>query len=492
MYRILMVGVVVWGSVCGVGIADVRLPKIFTSNMVLQQEMPIRVWGWGDKGEEVEVSIGKQVKKTNVGKDGRWKVELGAMKADGKKHVLKVVGKNVIELKNILIGEVWLCAGQSNMNREVAVKESDAGIRLFWIDGSVVPREEELGEWVAGWVESTPEGVKGAKERLFRGKKVKRNGFAEVGYVFGRRLHKELGVPVGLIKCAFGGSNVSAWTPAEDVWKLYKADEKVEGRYLGHRRGLMYQSMVRGFVGMSMRGVIWYQGENDGRNRKYHEDMKKWIGSWRKLWGREDMPFYYVQIAPTSYAGGKMQYLWESQVRVMEELKGVGMAVTNDMMLPSGRYKGKVDEKTGFKVLGGSNPHPNNKQLAGERLAKIALAKSYGRKGLVIYGPMYESHRVKGGKIYVKFKYAGSGLAVRGGGEMLNWFEVSDGTKEGRNMKWVSAKAKIVGKDEVVVWVDGKAGVGVLKYVRFGWHCLARFNLMNKEGLPGVSFRVEE
>ena len=286
------------------------------------------------------------------------------------------------------------------------------------------------------------------------------------------------------IKAAFGGSNVKAWTPRPDIEKEHPFGQRVERRYVGHTPGLMYQAMVHGMVPLSIRGVLWYQGENDGRNRNYHEDMKTWIESWRALWGRPDMPFYFVQIAPTTYAGGQMQYLWESQVWVMHNVPHTGLAVSGDI-LPERMVK--VDEKTGFPKAGGGNPHPSNKHIVGERLAQIALVKTYGRPERVLYGPMVDSHSIEGNKVLVKMKYVGSGLASRDG-KPLTWFQVSDGTKEGRQLKFVNAAAKIVGNDTIEV---SSPDVTEPKFIRFAWHCEARHNLMNTEGLPAVSFRTE-
>ncbi|MBT3202041.1 MAG: hypothetical protein HN350_19235 [Phycisphaerales bacterium] len=476
----------------GAAFGEVRLAKIFTDHMVLQQEMPIAVWGWADKGEKVTVTLAGKSAEATTDASGKWRVDIPAMKADGKPQTLVVKGANTIELKDILLGEVWLCAGQSNMSRSTDVKDSDPQIRLFWIDGSATPLKEGLGKKIAGWVRSTPKDVAAAAPIIggrFDGKS--RKSFTEVGYVFGRTLHSKLKVPVGLIKCAYGGSQVQAWTPQPNVGELYPFGKPAEGGYLGHRPGLLYQAMVNGIVPLSMRGVIWYQGENDGRSKKYHTDLVKWIASWRKLWNRDDMPFYMVQIAPTTYAGGRMQYIWEAQAWAMHNIPNTALAVTNDMA-PTTDSKGvdkmKVDETTGFPRFGGSNPHPSNKQLAGVRLANIALVKTYKRPARPLYGPMYDSHKIVGDKVIVKFKYAGDGLASRDG-KPLNWFELSDGTIIRRKMVFAKATAKIVGKDTIEVAADG---VKAPKFVRFAWNCEARHNLMNQAKLPAVSFKTND
>jgi len=466
--------------------AEVRLPRIFTDNMVLQQELPIAVWGWADAGEEVTVTLAGATMTAKAGRDGRWRVDLPAMKADGKGRTLTIVAGNTVTLKNILLGEVWLCSGQSNMNRGVQVKEDDPDIRLFWIDGSVTPLRDDLGA-TAGWVPSTAKGLAAAAPisgGRFAGKP--RKSFTEVGYVFGRRLHKELKVPVGLIKAAFGGSNVRAWTPQPNVAELYTFGEKVEGSYLGHRPGLLYQGMIHGMVPFTIRGVVWYQGENDGRSKTYHTDMKAWIESWRKLWGRDDLPFYMVQIAPTTYAGGRMQYIWEAQSWVMHNVPHTALAVSNDI-LPERAVK--IDKATGWPKAGGGNPHPPNKHIVAERLANIALVKTYGRAKQVLFGPMLDSHTIEGEKVTVKLKYVGGGLTSRDG-KPLNWFQLSPGKQPGeRQSQWFNARAEIVGKDTLVV---SSPEVKTPKYIRFAWNCEARPNLMNAEGLPAVSFRTDD
>src|SRR5688572_21102136 len=262
----------------------VRLPRVFTDRMVLQREAPVPVWGWATAGAAVTVEFGTSKVSTSAGPDGRWRVDLPAMKADGKARDL-VVNKRT--LKDVVLGEVWLCAGQSNMNRAIDLtKEHRPGLRLFWIDYSVAPNDD-LNEGVAGWVPSTPDGLAAAavvSEGPNKGKP--RTSFSEVGYVFGRRLQEELNVPVGLIVAAVGGSTASAWTPREVV----------PGPRPAHTPGLLYASMIRGLAPFRIRGVAWYQGEDDGRNPDYAKDFEALIRGWRAAWGDEAMPFYFAQI----------------------------------------------------------------------------------------------------------------------------------------------------------------------------------------------------
>ena len=482
---------------------NLRLARIFTDNMVLQQQMPIFIWGWAEAGTTVEVTLADHSKTTTTDNDGKWMVKLPAMQADGKVYSLTIKADNgqVLTCENILLGEVWLCAGQSNMNRGTDVrKENRQDIRLFWIDGSTTPKQHDLGDQVAGWVPCTAEGLAAAKPAIVRDKKQARTQFAEVGYVFGRKIHDELDVPVGLIKAAFGGSQVEAWTPVPNIEKEYPFDQKVEKGYVGHTPGLLYQSMIHGIVPLSFRGVVWYQGENNGRDRQYHIHMKKWIESWRELWGRPNLPIYFVQIAPTSYAGGNMQQLWEAQNWVMHNVPNTAMAVSNDIYLHGQWPADEVISDEGKLTKSPSNPHPPNKHIVGERAANIALVKTYGKTDRVLFGPMFESHRVDGDKIYVRFKYVGSGLATRDG-KAPNWFFVAPELPENRRIYdlehrykrlkniAVASDTKIVSDDTVEITVP--KSIQNPQVLLFAWDCIAIHNLTNKEGLPAVSFRLE-
>ena len=504
MFRKKAVVLAVVLAICSVEArADVRMAKVFTDHMVLQQEMPIAVWGWAAAGEQVTVTLAGKSAIVKAGDDGKWRIDLPAMSADGKTYELTVKGESgePRTLQNVVLGEVWLCAGQSNMNRGTDVqKENRPAIRLFWLDGSTVPKKEDLGDQIAGWVPCTPEGLAAAKPAIIRERETPRTQFAEVGYVFGRKIHEELNVPVGLIKAAFGGSTVESWTPLPGIEQQYPFDQAVEKGYVGHTPGLLYQSMIHGMVPLSIRGVVWYQGENNGRDRQYHIHMKRWIESWRKLWNRPDLPIYFVQIAPTSYAGGNMQQLWEAQSWVMHHVPHTGMAVSNDIYLHGQWPTEEVIGDEGKLTKSPSNPHPPNKHVVGERAANIALVKTYGQSNRVLYGPMFDSYQVDGDKISIKFKYVGSGLTTRDG-RPPNWFYVAPELPEKERLYDLdhryrrlrnyqqSAKAEIAGKDTVVVQVP--AAVKDPQVVLFEWDCIDVHNLMNKEGLPAVCFRLE-
>ncbi|MDP6633413.1 MAG: sialate O-acetylesterase [Phycisphaerae bacterium] len=454
---------------------DVRLPKIFTDRAVLQQEAPIVIWGWADKGEGVLVALAGKTAETKADTDGKWRVSLPAMKADGKAHTLTVKGSNTIQLKDVLIGEVWLASGQSNMTRGLryvkaraqAEKMNFPNLRLFAVKTSQIPQKDDLlGGF--GWAPATHESMK----TIFVHPRVGTYEFSEVTYCFGKALHENLKVPVGVITTAWGGTTAKQWTP------LDKPEEHFDFKSLKPQRGpgSFYQANMHGLVPFAIRGAIWYQGENDGRNRNYAADMKRLIESWRARWRRKDMPFYMVQIAQTTYAGG-MLGVWEAQSQVMRTVPNTGLAPSNDLW-----DKVRIDKVAGGPIAGGGNPHPPNKHRAAARLADIALAKTYGSLKREVFGPMYASHEVKGGKIIVKFKHAGNGLKTDDG-KAPNWFEISSGAKRA----YVKAVAKIVGKDTVEV---SSPDVAKPASVRFAWHALARHNLYNSEKLPAISFRT--
>ena len=418
-----------------------RLPKVIGNHMVLQRDIPPVIWGWGCRGEEVTVSLDGDNKATGkVDGRGIWRVTLKPVKADGKAHKLVVTGDagedRKIEVKDILIGDVWLGSGQSNMEWQLSATEAGGAaireanrpkIRLFHVPK--VHSGGPLRDVNAAWRACSPQTVP---------------TFSAVLYQFGRRLHKDLDVPIGLINASWGGSYIERWMV----------------------RGGKYDGMIAPLVNFRIRGVIWYQGEanaiqHDGFN--YFGKQKALIEGWRKAWGY-DFPFYLVQIAPCSewYAPGQLPALWEAQVACLNIPK-TGMAVATDIV---------HDIK---------DVHPRNKRDVGKRLALWALAKEYGKKDLVCSGPLYKSMRVQGNKIRIAFVHTGSGLKSRDG-KPLNEFQIA-----GADGRFVPAKATIDG-NTVVVESDK---VAAPTQVRFGWHKTANPNLMNKEGLPASPFRTK-
>ena len=493
---------------------DVRLPHIIADGMVLQRDIEVPIWGWAEPGEEVAVTMADHKATAKADAAGKWLVRLPAMKAGGP-HGMTVAGKNTIELKDILVGEVWICSGQSNMDmgiRSVNRGEQEVAeakfpqIRLFRIGYKTAPAPQEDVD--AQWKPCSPDNI--GTGGFFN------VGFSAVAYFFGRELHKELNVPIGLIQSAWGGSRIEPWTPpvgfaaveslkdivktidsatpnfdaavkktVEDIRTWLPGAEKTvaEGKPvapppawpkhqlddMGQPTGI-YNAMIHPLVPLAIRGAIWYQGESNApEGMAYCDKMKALIGGWRKIWGQGDFPFYYVQIAPLdgqaglykAYADDQLPRLWEAQTAALA-IPNTGMVVTND-------------------ISDLADIHPKNKQDVGKRLALWALAKTYGRTGLVCSGPLYKSMAIEADQIRVRFDYLGAGLASRDG-KPLTWFAVA-----GEDHKFVDAQAVIDG-DTVVVRSEQ---VPKPVAVRFAWSMTAQPNLMNKEGLPASAFRTD-
>jgi len=420
--------------------ADVRLPAVLDSHMVLQRGMPVKIWGWADAGEQVAVMLDGNEARATADEGGNWSVELPEMKADGKTHSMTVKGNNTLVLEDILIGDVWIGSGQSNMEwpltstkggKQAIAAASHANIRLLH-----VPKKKS----------STPESDIDAKWKSCTPETVPK--FSAVLYYFGLKLHQEVGVPIGLINSSWGGSAIEPWT------------------IVGSKSGGMYNGMIAPLLPLAIRGVVWYQGETNVLNKNglaYHDKMNDLINGWRKSW-KHDFPFYFVQIAPWSggYEPGQLPALWEAQVATLKTA-GTGMAVTTDL----------VDNI--------SDIHPRNKVDVGERLALWALAKSYKRD--VIYsGPLYKSMTTTGNRIRIEFAHVGTALKTRDG-LPLSEFQIA-----GSDEKFVKAVAKIAG-NSIDLFSDE---VAKPVHVRFGWHKTANPNLVNSAGLPASPFQTNQ
>jgi sialate O-acetylesterase len=425
--------------------------------MVLQRDRPLPIWGWADPGEEVTVKLDETTATAKAAPQGDWKVVLPAMKADGKTHCMTISGKNKIELDDILIGEVWIGSGQSNMEfmlagstggKEAVAAANCPQIRLLHVEKVQTPQPAKdivvfNGPKVKG--QPAPPPATGPAWKVCTPKTVPH--FSAVLYYFGQRLHKELGVPVGLINSSWGGSPIEAWIAT------------------GKKAGAMYNGMVAPVKPFAIRGAVWYQGEANVNNKTgptYADKMKALIGGWRQVWGY-DLPFYFAEIAPWSgrYEPGRLPILWEFQVKSLK-IPSTGMAVTTDL----------VDN---IKDI-----HPKNKFDVGNRLALWALAKDYGKTDLVYSGPLYKSMKIEDGKIRVSFAHVGGGLKSQNG-KPLTEFEIA-----GADGKFVPAEARI---DGGAIVVEAKA-VASPTQVRFGWRNEANPNLVNKEGLPASPFQT--
>lgn len=502
---ILILSVVMLLAGSGAALADIKLPAIIGDNMVLQQGGKATIWGWADPDEEVMVGVSWHSMKWAVtaDKDGKWSFKMNPPKVGGP-YEMTLTGKNSITIKNILVGEVWVASGQSNMqmsvqssnNAEQEIAEANyPKIRLFYVKRTVADKPQSDCE--GSWVECSPETVP---------------GFSAVAYFFGRYLHKELDVPVGMIHTSWGGTPAEAWTRREVLeempecapilkryadavanypkakeeyekklaeWKEAAAKAKAEGKNpprrprepFGpgnpHAPAGLYNAMIAPLIPYGIAGVIWYQGEsNAGRAYQYRTLFPNMIKNWRKDWGLGQFLFLFVQLAnfmQTKPEPGDSAWaeLREAQLMTLA-LPNTGMAVIIDI--------GEAD-----------NIHPKNKQDVGKRLALWALANTYGKK-LVYSGPIYKSMKIDGNSIVLSFDHVGGGLVAKGG-EELKGFAVA-----GVDKKFVWADAKIVG-DTVVVSSDQVAEPAA---VRYAWADNPVCNLYNKEELPASPFRTDD
>lgn len=458
--------------------ADVTLPKILGDGMVLQRDVRVPVWGRAAPGEEVTVRFAGQQKRARAQTDGRWRVMLDPLAASAVPRELTVSAGNVVRLVDVLVGEVWLCSGQSNMEYAVGVAtagaraatETDAElaeevrtarhplIRLFRVEKKIQPPEVVSD----GWREA-------GGDALAR--------FSAAGYFFAKELRRELNVPVGVIQAAWGGSRIEPWTPAEAYAGLPAFASETAQRPLlisGVRPGQNFEGMVRPLAPFAVRGVLWYQGEsqviccNDGL--RYADKMLALVKGWRAAWRRDDLPFYSVQIAPYVYTTRKdrlahdeqeLPRLWEGQAAALR-IPRTGVVPTTDL----------VEDVRDI--------HPGRKREVGRRLAHLALTKTYGRTGFVFAGPSFRKLEVRGSRAVVHFDNAGGGLAARGGGPLTD-FEIA-----GADAKFVPAEASIRGRTVVV----SSSLVAEPRAVRFAWRETARPNLVNRAGLPAYPFRT--
>ena len=423
--------------------AEVSLPSIFADHMVLQRGMKVPIWGKADAGEEVTVKFGNQTHSTAADDAGKWSVKLEPLQANAEPQQLSVSGKNTVTLNDVLVGEVWIGSGQSNMEWNMTMTENPEKdiaaanhplLRLFLVPKvkAALPADDLEAEWKVCTPESVP-------------------SFSGVAYFFGRELHNELDVPVGIIASSWGGSRIEPWIPTVEPKKGYSE---------------MYNAMIAPLVRYALRGAIWYQGEsnvNDKEGLTYRDKMELLINGWRILWGRNNLSFYYVNIAPfkSFYEPENLPKLWHYQSEALK-IPGTGMAVVTDI--------GNIDDI-----------HPRNKLDVGKRLALWALAKDYGRTDLVYSGPLYKSMKADGNKIRLNFAHLGGGLVSRDGNP-LSEFQIA-----GADGNYIAAQAEIDG-DSVVV---SSKEVAEPKNVRFAWHKLSNANLSNKAGLPAAPFTTE-
>ncbi len=493
--------------------AEVRVPNIFGSHMVLQQQQANKVWGWADAGKTIKVSIADQHKEATVAEDGTWSVHLDPMEVGGP-HQLSINGDGKLSFENVMVGEVWICSGQSNMQWPIN-RTNDADLAVMtahypnirFISVPQVGTDEPQDNFNGSWTTCTPESTA---------------DFSAVGYYFGRQLHQSLGVPVGLIDNAWGGSACEAWINRkvldqdkrfqalmdqwrgieENVksgrareayekqlaaWEKEAAEAKAAGKTQprkprfndggmrgNHRPANIYNGVLHPTIGYGIKGVIWYQGEsNASRAYQYRDLFPLMIQNWRDEFEQGDFPFYWVQLADfraekAEPAESDWAELREAQTMTMSKLPNTGEAVIID--------------------IGEANDiHPTNKLDVGKRLARWALANDYGFDDLAYHSPIYQSMEVKDDHILVTFDHVGKGLDTVDVNEPLGF------TIAGDDKVFHHAKATILGqgkdRNQIKVWSDK---VAKPVSVRYAWADNPICNVRNFDGLPLTPFRTDD
>jgi sialate O-acetylesterase len=467
------------------------LPHVFGDHMVLQTGQRVPIWGWAAPGEQVTVAFAGQTKSTVAAvSDGAWKIYLDPLAVSSEPRDLTVTGTDSVTLHDVLVGEVWLCSGQSNMqkplgtwrgqpiptvNSEQEIAAADYPlIRMMNIkiaepekpaqDVDTTQHPMQDYPW-AGWVPTTPVSIDRIK-------------FSAACYFFGRKLYQSLKVPIGLIEATAGGTHIEAWTPpsgfAADpaLADFTKAAQTPRVEYQGTRISTLYNGMIHPIAPYALRGVLWYQGESNVYNQDggiYTNKMVALINSWRAEWGR-DFSFYYVQLPPLLYSVTRSQYVkspdvepifWEAQTAALR-MPHTGMIVTTDVGEPN-------------------NMHPPHKKEVGERLALWALAEDYGRKDVEPSGPLFRSMKIKHGHAILEFDHVGGGL-IANDNQPLNSFIIA-----GADGKFIPATAVIKGTTVIV----SSPQIAKPTAVRFAWSEAASPNFFNKNGLPASPFRTD-
>lgn len=446
-------------SVCAS--AEVRPNSLFSDNAVLQRGLPVPVWGTASDGETVTVTLqGQRV--TTTSRNGKWMLRLKPLEAGGP-YTMTIEGSNRVELRNVMVGDVWVCSGQSNMEftldrcaekDEATAASADPMLRLLKVPRK--PADQPIDDAGVQWVAAGPETT---------------GSFSGVGYFFGRDLRKALGVPVGLIDAAYGGTRIQTWMgerslrPTEamnDV--LEKWPEWARDR---NRVCVLFNGMICPLIPYAIRGVIWYQGEgNTGEACAYRTWFPDMIREWREDWGQGEFPFLFVQLAPylkieTEPGESHWAELRESQLLTSLNCPNTAMAVITD-------YGDQEDI------------HPQHKEPVGGRLALAARALAYEEK-IVFGGPVYRSVTFRGNRAVLDFDSVGGGLLARDG-------ELSGFTIAGEDRKFHNASAGIVGSRVVVHSPNVARPVAV----RYGWANYPVVNLFNLEGLPASPFRTDD
>lgn len=457
---------------------EVTCPAIFGSGMVLQRDLPVPVWGMAAPGEAVTVEFAGQTKSTAANADGKWRVELDKLSASAEARTFVVRGTNALTFTDVLVGEVWFCSGQSNMEKplgprsgqkptddyEAELTRADCPtLRLFQVPQHNRPKANDGS---LAWTACSGDALMKTK-------------FSAAAYYFGRELQRELGVPIGLIHSSFGGTRIEAWMPPEafagDPALRDLPGQTYQAWVKGVQATELHESMVTPFVPFALRGFLWYQGEANCMNAEgniYAHKMRALIAAWRMAWELPKAPFYFAQLAPFAYSKQKnwekqltplaLPALWEAQIAALE-VPHTGIVPTSDL------------------AGAGKDIHPTNKRDVGLRFARLALADVYRRKDTIAQAPRLRSAKWIGqSTLLVEFDEA-NGLRTTDGNEPPGF------SLAGEDRVFRPARA-IIHHDRVEV---SNHEIAHPVAVRFAWDELAMPNLVNAAGLPALPFRTD-
>lgn len=442
--------------------AKTELASLIQDHMVLQRNREVSLWGTDDPGKHITVKAGWGADASAVADaHGNWALKLKTEDAGGP-YEISINGSDSIHIQDVLLGEVWICSGQSNMempvegfngqpvygSNEVILQSANDRIRLFQVKNTTAAKP--LTRCLGIWKKAEPASVA---------------SFSAAGYFFAKRIEEILQVPVGVIESAWGGTVAEAWTPEATLKSgfpecydgsiIYANEQNTPAR--------LYNAMIHPLVPYTIQGAIWYQGEaNKDRPEQYARLFPSMIESWRAVWSQGDFPFYFVQIAPFIYWNKDSWHLREAQLKTMQTVPNTGMAVTLDI---------------GTELI----IHPPYKKEVGDRLAYWALAKTYGMKGFQYCGPVYQSMEVKDGKATLQFDCAPQGITDLGRG--FRDFEIA-----GADQVFYPAEVKNL-KGRLQVW---SPEVPAPVAVRYGWKNFLEGSLFNTAGLPASSFRTDD
>mgnify|MGYP001571206418 FL=1 len=451
--------------------AQIKVGPLFSNDMILQRNSEVPIWGEADANQEISIQSSWNQKKTTTkaDSDGNWSVKIETPEAGGPYNIDIISSNSNVKLSNVLIGEVWITSGQSNMQMtlngythepvlgslDMIANANNTNIRLFTFKRvtSNKPIRDVKGKWLVSNSENTAV-------------------FSAIGYSFANYLNKVLDIPIGIINTSWGGTPAEAWTDNKTLVENFKKSEIKnfrEGKPKNHDPSALFNGMINPLIPFKIRGALWYQGEsNVSRANNYTKLMNVMIDGWRREWNQGSFPFYFVQIAPFKYSGSNKSesaYLREAQLKTMLQTKNSGMAVTLDI--------GKE-----FSI------HPDKKIIIGKRLAYWALANDYKVKGVPFSGPVYKSIEINEDKAIVDFDYAESGFIFLN--SKINGFEIAG---EDKVFHPASVKVMYGNKNSTLTISSDKVKEPVA--VRYGWKNYLKGNLYNTKGLPASSFRSD-